>query len=207
MTWPQPGACDSLLYKIPVAVSMSMNQSSSFKQSCLPNVGIFLEHSCGEAWFSLCCMQGVHVSLHGFVHWFLTGLGGLVRCCSLSVCCDNSAVGVELGVLDFKLANWSLCWQNCSNSSAKEWWVSVSSQYSSEDSLSPSSIGCSGGTRSSGGEFWMTGMSSVSWLPYLVTMPCVLCCVPKSVWQSPLEVIVCGLRTCAVAVVVQVIGG
>ena len=85
-----------------------------------------------------------------------------MRCCSLSVNCNSSAAGVDWGVVDFKLANWSLSWQNCSNSSVKGQQVSVSSQYSLDDSLSPSSIGCSGGTRSRGGESWVAGMSSVS---------------------------------------------
>ena len=46
------------------------------------------------------------------------------RCCSLSVSCDSSSVGVGWGVLDFKVANCFLsCW-NCSSKSAKG--VSVS---------------------------------------------------------------------------------
>ena len=52
----------------------------------------------------------------------------MVRYCSLSVSCISSAVGVDWGVVDFKLANWSLSCQNCSNNSAKGWQVSVSSQ-------------------------------------------------------------------------------
>ena len=45
------------------------------------------------------------------------GWSVMVRCFSLRVSCACSAIGVDLGVLDFKLANWSLSLQNCSNSS------------------------------------------------------------------------------------------
>ena len=55
--------------------------------------------------------------LHSFVSGFhiRLGIGGgwsiIVRCCSLSVSCVNSAVGVGGWVADFKLANWSgSCW-------------------------------------------------------------------------------------------------
>ena len=78
-----------------------------------------------------------------------------------------------------KLANWSLCWKNCSNHSAKGQWVAVSLRYSSDNSLSSSGIGCYGGARSTGDESWKAGTSSVSWLLYLVTMPCVLQYIPK----------------------------
>ena len=48
-------------------------------------------------------------------------------CCILSVRCDRSAVGVDYGVVDFRLVVWSLSWQKCSNSLAKGQQVSVSS--------------------------------------------------------------------------------
>ena len=68
---------------------------------------------------SLCCMQGVSVCLHGFVHWAGVLLSIMMRCCSLSVSCNISAADVYLGVVEFKLVNRSLSWQNCSNSAAK----------------------------------------------------------------------------------------
>ena len=78
-------------------------------------------------------------------------------------------------MVDFKLdLYWSLHCQSCSNSSAKGQWVSVSSQHSSDDSLSPSSIGCSSGAGSRGAGSWMAGMSSMSLLPYTFGMVCVL---------------------------------
>ena len=73
--------------------------------------------------------------------------------------------------------------------------MSVSSQCSSDDSLFPYSIGCSGGTRSKGDESWAAGMSTVSVLMYLVTIPCVLRCIPKCL-AEPSGVIDCGVRTC-----------
>ena len=125
-----------------------------------------MEHGCGEIGFPLCYIQDVSVCLHGFVYCFLTGLGAgwiaMVRCCSLSVSCDSSSVGVDWGVFDFKLASWFLsCW-NCSSKLAKGQQVSVSLQYSLDQSLSPSSTGCSCGTGFKGVESWVSGMSSVS---------------------------------------------
>ena len=83
--------CVWLSLRMSAAVSISMNQSSNFEESCPSNVGISLEHGCGEIGFLPCCTLGVHVSLHGLVHWFPTGLGAswstMVRCCSLSVSC------------------------------------------------------------------------------------------------------------------------
>ena len=56
--------------------------------------------------------------------------------CSLSVSSDISSVGVDWEVVDFKLANWFLsCW-NCSSRSPKGQQASVSSMYSSDESLS-----------------------------------------------------------------------
>ena len=43
----------------------------------------------------------------------------IVRCCNLSLSYVSSAIDVDLGVVNFKLANWSLSCQNCSNNSAK----------------------------------------------------------------------------------------
>ena len=109
VNWPQLDVCCSV--KTPVVVSISMNQSSSFEESCPSNEGISYRRGCGEVLFSLCVMQGLCVSLHSFVHRFLIrlGVGGgwsiIVRCCSLSVSCINSAVGVGGWVADFKLAN------------------------------------------------------------------------------------------------------
>ena len=91
------------------------------------------------------------------------GWSVMVRCCSLSVSCNSSSVGVHWGVLGFKLSNWFLsCW-NCSSKSAKGKQVSVSSQNSSDESLSPSSTGWSCGMRSKGAGSWVSRMSSVSW--------------------------------------------
>ena len=64
-----------------------------------------------------------------------------MRCCSLSLRCDSSPVGVDWEVLDFKLANCFLSCLNCSSKLAMGQHVSVSSQYSSDESLSPSSQG------------------------------------------------------------------
>ena len=92
---------------------------------------------------------------------------------------DSSSVGVDWGVLDFKFVNWFLsCW-NCSSKSAKGQQVSVYWQYSLDESLFPSGTGWSCGMRSKRVESWVSGMSFVSWLPYVVTMPCVLWHVPK----------------------------
>ena len=159
--WPQLGMCGSV--RMSMAVSMSMNQSSSFEESSLSNVGI----SCSmvvvrfdSLWVACKVSVGVCVPLYSFVHLFITRLGAecgwsiIVRCCSLSVSCISSAIGVYQGVVDFKLVNWSLSCQNCSNKSAKGQQVSVSSWYLSDDSLSPLSIVCSGGARSKG---WVFG--------------------------------------------------
>ena len=82
-----------------------------------------LEHGCGEIGFPVCCMEGVHVCLHGLcsgssLNWG-AGLSTMVRCCSLSVSCDSFSVGVNWKVVDLKLANWFLSCQNCSSRSAK----------------------------------------------------------------------------------------
>ena len=135
----QVRACDlasarpvHLSVRISAAVSISMNQCSSFEEPCPSNVGI----SCSMVMVrfdSLCVACKVSIHLHGFVHRFLIRLGAecvwsiIVRCCSLSVSCISSAIGVDWGVVDFKLANWSLsCW-NCSHNSPKGQQVSVSS--------------------------------------------------------------------------------
>ena len=57
--------------------------------------------------------------------------------------------------------------------------MSVYSQYSSDDSLSPSGMECSYGARFRGGESWAVGTSSVSWLLYPVAMWCILWHIPK----------------------------
>ena len=126
------------------------------------------------------------------MHWFLIRLNAecgwniIVRCCSLSVSCISSAIGVDWWVVNFLLANWSLSCYNCSNNSAKGWWVSVCSQYLSDDSFSPLGIVCLGGKSSRGSESWVVGTSSVSWLSYLVVMVCVLWCIPK-VFSRPFK--------------------
>ena len=150
-----------LSVRISVVVSMSMNQSSSFEESCPSNLGI----SCSMVMMrfdSLCvaCTVFVYACM---VLCTGSSLGWgtecsysiMVRCCILSVSCIRSAMGVDCAVVDFRVANWSLsCW-NCSNNSTKGQQVSISSEYSSDDSLSLSWIGCSGGTRSRGVESWM----------------------------------------------------
>ena len=84
--------------------------------------------------------------------------------------------------------------------------MSVSSQYSLDESLSPSSIGWSCCVRCKGVESLASGTSSASWFLYLVTMPYVLQYVPKmfSKLQGRLSV---ASGHAHVAVVVQVIGG
>ena len=103
--------------RMSAAVSVSMSQSSNFEEDCLSNVGI--SWSMVVVRFdSLCVAYRVSVytcmvlctgsSLDGGAGW-----STMVRCCSLSV-------GVDLRVVDCKLANWFLsCW-NCSCRSAKE---------------------------------------------------------------------------------------
>ena len=63
-----------LSVRMSAAVSMSMNQSSSFEGVLSIECEDILQHGHGEVCFSLCCMQGVHVCLHSFVHWFLIRL-------------------------------------------------------------------------------------------------------------------------------------
>ena len=169
-----------------------------------------LEHGCGEIGFLQCCTQGICVYLHGLMHLFLTGLGAgwnaMVRCCVLSVTCDSSSVGVNWGVSDFKLANWVLsCW-NFSRKSAKGWQVTVSSQYSLAESLSPSGTGLSCGVRSKGDGSLVSWMSSVLWLSYLVTMSCILQCIPK-LFSRDFRVLSVVSGHVHAVMVVQMIGG
>ena len=200
-------------------VSISMNQFFNFKQSHPSNVGISwnmvivrLSSFCGMYRVSVyaCKVLCISSPLDLGADW-----SAMVTCCRLSVNCNSSSVGVDCGVLDFKLANWfSSCW-NCSSKSAKGQWVSVSSEYLSDESFPPSSTGWSCCMRSKGVDSWLSGMSSVSWLPYLVTMPCALWHIPKVFsrgFLSPCHVacgtfqrclaeasrvIICGLGTCA----------
>ena len=72
-------------------------------------------------WFSLCCVQDVCVWMHGFVHWFFTGEGALVGASWWGAAVYLWAVTVLLLVLIgewqiLSFANWSLSWQNYSNS-------------------------------------------------------------------------------------------
>ena len=126
--------CVWLSVRMSGAFSISMNQSSNFKESCPSNVGISwsmvvvrLDSLCVACRVSMyTCMVLCTGSL---LDWGACW-GTMVRCCSLSVSCDRSSVGVDWEVLDFKLANWFLsCW-NCFSKSAKGHRVSVFSQYS-----------------------------------------------------------------------------
>ena len=122
--------CVQLSARISAVVSISMNQSSNFEESCPSNVGIswsmvvmrFYSLSVTCRVFMYICMvlcTGSSLDL-GFC-WNI-----IVRCCRLSVSCDSSSVGVDWGVLVFKLANCFLsCW-NCSIKSGKGWQVSFS---------------------------------------------------------------------------------
>ena len=83
--------------------------------------------------------------------------------------------------------------------------MSVSSLYSSDDSLSHPGIVWSGGTRSRGAEHLGTGTSSVSLLPYLVVMVWV-CGAFKGYLTEPSGV-TAFMGHVHVAGVVQVIGG
>ena len=62
--------------------------------------------------FSLCCGQVFCVCLHGFVHWFLTGLEHWLEHHDevLQFICElhSPAVGEDWGVVGFKLANCKL---------------------------------------------------------------------------------------------------
>ena len=163
---------------------MSMNQISSFEESCPLNMGI--SYSMVMVRFAYLCVAhkvsvyacivlcngsslgwGLDVvEYHSEVLQFIFKLHQL--------CCTCSWVGGN-----FKLVNWSLNCQNCSSTSAKGWWVSVSSLYSLDDSLSSLGIVHSGGTRSRGAQSWGERRSSMSWLPYLVVMVWVLWHIPK----------------------------
>ena len=85
-----------LSVKMSVAISRSISQSSSFEESYPLNMGISWSNDVVR-FASLCGMQGVCVCLHSCVHGFLIRLGVgcgwsvIVRCCSLSVSCINSA--------------------------------------------------------------------------------------------------------------------
>ena len=110
-------------------------------------------------------------------------------------------------MLNFKLANWVLNCHNYSSKSGKGTWALVFSQYPSDELLSPASTGWLCCMRSKGVGSWMSGMSSVSWLPYLVAMPCVLQHIPK-VFSKAFQGWLFAVRGHVyVAVVVQVLGG
>ena len=182
-----------LSVRMSVAVSMSMNESSSFEESCPSNMGISWEHGHGEVWFSLGCVQGVCVCLHHFVHWFLTRLGGkcgwsiIVKCCSLSE---------SWGLGSFKLANWSLsCW-NCSNSSVKGLGVSVFFTVFIRWFIVSLCHRVFWWHKIQGAESWVAGTSSMSLLPYLVAMVCVMQHVPRCLAEIS-WVIFCSFQTCA----------
>ena len=114
----------------------------------------------------------------------------IMRCCSLSVSCVSSVVGVDWGVVDFKLANW-FC-QNCSNNSAKGWQVSVSLQYLS-DSWSPLGIMCFGGARSRElSLFWQECHDF-----HILLSRSMSCDISQRCLAEPSGVIFCGLGTCA----------
>ena len=79
-----------LFVKMSVAVSMSMNQSSSFEESCLPNVGI----SCSLVMVMFACIV---VCMSSSLGWgFGCGLSVIVRDCSPSVSCVNSSICVRV---------------------------------------------------------------------------------------------------------------
>ena len=136
-----------LFVRMSVMVSMFMNQSSSFEESGSSNVGISwsmvvvrLDPLCVAHRVSVyaCMVLCTGASLDWGAGW-----SAMVRCCSLFVSCDNSPVGVDWGVLDFKFANWFLiCW-NCK--------CYVSLQYSSDESLSLPCVRWSCGIRSNWG--------------------------------------------------------
>ena len=120
----------------------------------------------------------------------------MVRCYSLSVSCNSSSAVVDWEVLDFELANWFLsCW-NCSSKSAKGHCVSVSSQYSTDESLFPSGTGWSCCMRSKG---LSPGCQGCPLCPdFCIWLPChVSCSTFQRCLAEPSGMIVCGLRTCA----------
>ena len=102
-----------LSVKMSVAVSRSMSPSSSFEESCPPNVGI----SCSkdvEGFASLCvpCKVSVYpsivVCMASSLGWGSEcGWSVIVRCCSLSVRCGNMCRWVggrfQVGKLVLKL--------------------------------------------------------------------------------------------------------
>ena len=101
----------------------------------------------------------------------------IVKCCSLYVGFASSALGVGGWVADFKVENlsWS-CWNGSSNS-AKGQWVSVSSLYLSDESLSHLGIVWSGSTRSRcEGTEWLMG---AEWMWMLILFLMILCFIPR----------------------------
>ena len=78
-----------LLIKMSVAISMSMNQSSSFELSCSLNVGI----SCSRVMVIFAC---IGVCLGSFGWEFGCGGSIIVRCHSHSASCSNSPIFVGL---------------------------------------------------------------------------------------------------------------
>ena len=202
-----------LSVKMSVAVSRSVSQSYSFEESYPLNVGISWSKDVVRV-ASLCVVHKVSryacivVCMGSSLGWGVgCGWSVIVRCCSLSVSCVNSAicVGGWVAGSNWRSQSWS-CW-NWSFNSAKWWGVSSSSLYSSDDSSSYPGIVWSGGTRSRGAVSWGAGTSTVSWFPYLVVMVHVLWHVPK-VFSRAIRVTVCSCRICACwAVVMQVIRG
>ena len=154
--WFGLARCVWLFVRMSAVVSMSMNQSSNFEESCPWNARISWRMDVARL-DSLCVMNGISMYASmvlctgSTLNWRADGNRSImVRCCILSVSCDSSSVGVDWGELDFKLANWFLsCW-NYSSKSAKGWQVSVSSHYSLDELLSPSGIVCSWSVRSRG---------------------------------------------------------
>ena len=117
--------CVWLSVRMSVAVSISINQSSNFKESCPSNVGISFSMVMVR-FASLCVAHKVSVYTSialctGSSLGWGDGCGWsiIARCCRLSVSCISSAVGVGGWVADFKLVKWSLSYQNCSSNSAK----------------------------------------------------------------------------------------
>ena len=177
-----------------------MNQSSNFEVSCQSIM--WISWSLVVVRFdSLCVAHSVSMyACMVLCTGCFTGLGLvggiMVRCCSLSVNSDKFLVGVGLRVLVITLVNCFLsCWNSCSKS-AKGWWVSVSSQHSSDESLSSSSIGWSCVVRCKEVESWVSGMS----LCVLVSISshhamCLFGTFQRCL-AEPSGLIVCSLGTC-----------
>ena len=131
-----------LSVRMSVVVSRSMSQSYNFEESCPLNVGISWSKDVVR-FSSLCvvCKVSVYACIVVAMGSSLgcgdgCGWSIIVRCFSLSVNCVNSTLCVGGCVADFKEVNWPWRYQNCSSNSAKEWWVSFSSLYLSDELLS-----------------------------------------------------------------------